>query len=296
MGAITKWNKYAPKLKLSKKILLTWTQPNFFTFNGTSRLQGPSGRQTAMSFLQCDQSPLSVILGQVPGTNATRRLFLQDCYFEYAFANATNVVANVDIYDLTFKREMDAADGTDLLPEGAWQAGEIQQGNSLGLTILGSYPTRNDNFRTYYKIDKKQSHMLAPGDVHRHKIHIAINKFMTGNRIADSARYANLTTASMLVASGNPIDNIGDTSGYYDASSNFITQQLDASGNPLTTNVTTGSVSTAPVALNIVWRTRYTYRWVQDNESNTVINNNNVLTGSFEAMQNTGVAAAFDAT
>lgn len=294
-GVITHWNKFTKYGKFSQKVLNRISGLNSFEYNGASRLQGPSGSQCATSFLQLDQAPVQIMYNQLPSGNQSNRLYIQDVFFEYSVANATNALTNLDIYDLNFKREMDVTDGASTIPDGAWNTGELNQGNSLGLTMLGSYPTRIDNFKQFYQVAKKESHILSPGDVHRHKIHIQVRRFLTGNRINSSVRYAGLTTASMLVASGNPVDNVGTTTGKFDASDSLVNTVVDASFNVLS-NVQVGNISSSPVALNITWRARYNYRWISDTDNDLVISNGMPIVASPEVMQNTGVALAFDET
>lgn len=280
---------------MANKILMKLSGINHLEWNGSARLQTPSGRQGATSLLQFDSVPLTSMYDQTPTGNGSKRVFVQDCFFEYAISNPSNALQFVDIYDVCYKREMAASAAAALFPEGAWQSGEVQQGNVLGSTLLGSYPTRVDLFKQYYKICKKESHILAPGDVHRHKIHVGVNRFFTGNRISTSARYAGITTASMIVGVGSPVDNAGTTTGKYDPSDNLVNTVVDASYN-LLTNLTVGGVSTAPVALNIVWRARYAFRWIADIDNDNYATNALATIATPDVMQNTGGALTYNAT
>lgn len=295
-GATSSWYPRSRKPKFSTRVVNSISGRNLFQYNGTQRLQAPAGKQNATSMLFYDYLPLNSQMATLPSSaNISKRMFLDDTFCEYTVANASNTITYLTVYDLWFKREMDQADTPEFVPEGAWNLGETQEGNPLGLTMIGSYPTRVSLFNEYYKIAQKRTHMLGPGDVHKHKVHIRPNKFITQQRISDSIRYAGLTACTMFVASGTPVDNSGTTMGYYDASANLISGAYDASGN-MTNNVTTGNVTTSPVALNIVWSGRYQYRWIQDVDSD-IYTSNNLITGvNVEVMNTIGQALPYDET
>lgn len=296
MGTMSRWiskGRYNPKARFLKYA----SGVNKFVFNGTQRLECPDGRQNAISMLYYDQSPLQTIfagLGSALG-NATSRIFHQNATGEYTFTNTANTVSYVSIYDLHFKRDMDATDAPDTSPEGAWQAGEIMEGNSLGLSIVGSYPTRTKNFNDYYKVARKSTHMIRPGEVHKHKVFLGKNKYISKNVVNDSCRYRAFTSAVMFVITGTPIDNVGATVGTYDVSGNVHPSgAYDVSGN-MQDNVTTGVVTTSPCSLDIVWSVNYVYRWMSDID-NDIVTSNNLTTGNnLEVMMPTGIAYPFDA-
>lgn len=241
--------------------------------------------------LYYDQVPLTNMFNTVSGTeNASRRLYLEDAYCEYTFTNASNTVAYVTLYDLWFKREMDTTDSPKFLPEGAWNAGEIQEGNSIGLQMVGSYPTRVSLFNEYYKIAQKKVHLMMPGEVHKHRVSVRPHKFITNNRVNDSIRYAGLSAATMFSAVGTPVDNAGTTTAFYDPSGALIHGGYDASGNILSSNLLVGAVTTSPVAINIVWQGRYTFRWIDDMDSDINISNTLTTGNTLQVMEQTGIS------
>lgn len=294
-GSMSKWYARAGKLSLSSRVLSKLSGRNLYTFNLAARLQCADGQQSAYDIIYSDQVPLNELFAKqlseinpsIP--NNTRRLLLRDVYGEIQFTNATNAVSYVQIYDLWYKREMDTTDNRTFVPSAAWNNGEIAQGNAAGCSVVGTYPTRVSLFNEYYRVARKTTHLLLPGEVHVHRVSLKPNKMITYDRAAQSVRYAGISAASMIVVKGTPVNNSGTTIGAQDPSGNYPAQGVDLSGNMIS-NLVTGQVTTSPCALDIVYNCRYTYQWMQDVDSDTVVSNSLTTGNTLEVMEGTGIA------
>lgn len=269
------------KMTLSKRLLSTLTPVNFYQYNSITRFSAAPGRQTANSinyFLYNDLNPQFASVGGV-GANNTKQLFIQSLTANSSIQNAGNFPIQLTMYDVTYKREMDASDAQTFSPELAWNNGEIQQGNALGASMIGSYPTRVDLFTENYKVNKITTKYLAAGAVHQHVLQIEPNKRVSYNRVNTSIRYANLSHATMIVAKGLPCDTSGNTT-FIDSSGNPLHEvppesYYDPSGNPIVPPLSAGQVlTTAPVGINVATTWRYGFRWVADIDSDTIATNN----------------------
>lgn len=293
IGSTSFWKARAHRMKLSQRVLSNISGKNLYQFNLSARFQCADGRQGVYDVLYYDQYPLQrMFSGIAPGPNPTRKLFIKNMYAEFTLTNATNAVTYLNIYDVYFKRELDVNDSTHSLPSLAWDNGEKQEGQALGCNYLGSQPTRIGLFNDFYKVAKKSSHLMAPGEVHKHKVLLRPNKFISFNRVNSSIRYSGLTAATLFVVAGTPADASG-ASELDPADIGRPGIGFDASGNPVGAPVT---VTSTPAAINCVYNVRYEFHWLDDIDSDIVADNNLSTGNTLEVMPNTGVAAAYDAT
>ena len=200
------------KLKGSKRVLASLTPTNFYQYNNAWRISSNPGLQTANSALYFHQPDLLQQITQFGASaNNSKQMLIKSLFADYTLVNTTSAPIYLTIYDVGFKREMDTSDTTTWSPELAWNNGEIQEGNAIGASMVGSDPKKISLFKEYYAVKKKSNHFLAPGEVHKHTVLVRPNKFITKNRILDSIRYAGLTYATMFVAKGTLVDTSGNT-------------------------------------------------------------------------------------
>lgn len=303
-GAFSRWFPAPGRLTMSRSVMGKISGKNQYVFNMAQRLTAADGRQNATSVQYYDGVPLRAILSQFgTNTNDTRRLLLKSSYHEYTFTNASNTVAYLTLYDIVYKRDLETiVDSNVYLPEIAWNTGEIQEGNSLGSSLVGSYPTRIGRFNDFYKIVQKSTHLLAPGEVHKHKVLLRPNRLISANLINEKSYYRGLTSTTMFVVQGTPVDNSGDTliSGV-DGSGNPVYDSpgginglgqitTDICGNTVNTFGTNSIVTTSPCAVNTVYSARYEYAWIQDLDSDVYTSNNlQSGVGGLDVMEITGL-------
>lgn len=248
-GAVSYFNKTVqPKLPI--QIMKKLTPVNTWTANYSDRLSWADGRQAVKEFIYYDTQPLSAILAQLPvpgpAGNLTRRFLLQDMYGEFTFSNASNSTCYVYVYDILCKKDLDSTstqDSTVLLPNVAWNNGEIQQGNTLGNSMIGTFPSKVKDFTSFYKILSKKGHFMKAGDVHKHKVSLKLNRLINESLISKSSYYGGLTHYTMICAYGVPCDN----------------------------DAVPPVVTTSNGALDMVYTTQYRYKWMQDYDTDSVI-------------------------
>lgn len=260
------------KLSLSKKMLANISPVNLLEVSIPQRLQVVSGTQGAQSFYIADSgnfiapsmpSSLQRMFASIDG-NATKRMYLESVYVCIEYANASTMPARVSIYDLSYKQDMNVSSGSYQSPEGAWNQGEIDEGDSSGLTNIMSYPSKVVRFGKYYNILQKKDLTLTPGEVHTHKVYYSPRRFITATEVGDYTRIAGKTLAVMVAAHGTPVDPSGAT----DVSG----ASIDASGN--VSYYAASTVTTSPVALNSIAKFRYSFRWLDDTDSDILVSNN----------------------
>jgi len=261
------------KLSLSKKVLANISPVNLLEVSIPQRLQVVSGTQGAQSFYIADggiysspslPSALQRMLESLSVGNSTRRMYLESVYVCIEYANASTMPARVAIYDLSYKKDMNVSMGAYQSPEGAWNQGEIDEGDSAGLTNIMSYPSKVVRFGKYYNILQKKDLTLTPGEVHTHKVYYTPRRFIRLTEVGDYTRLAGITMAVMVSAHGTPVDPSGAT----DVSG----ASIDASGN--VSYYAASTVTTSPVALNSIAKFRYSFRWLDDTDSDILVSNN----------------------
>lgn len=293
-GTTSWWRARPGKARLPRGLASRALGKNSYVLTTSNRLQTTAGRQNAISYLYYDQVPLrnmnaAVVSG---GPNSSSRLLHNYCYAEVTMTNVTNAVLDVQIYDTYFKRETNWTDVSGLFPSTAWAFGESQQGGDFSL--IASKPSRVQYFNEKFKIAKKVNHLMAPGEVHKHKVLLRPNKFMSVSRVNANIRYAGLSASTMIVVKGTPADTAAQTdlSGgvVFPADlgqlEHFQQQFIDP----------TEVISTSPAALDIVYNVRYAYTWLSDIDNDITVSDSLATTGNFSIMPNTGVEAPYDAT
>lgn len=273
-GAVSFFKGRPGKLNLSKSILSNISGRNQYVFNMSQRLTSADGRQNATSVIYWDSYPVNQMLNSIaPGAaNNTKRMLCKQSFHEYTISNASNATCYISLYDVYYRRDLEVvSDPSVLFPHYAWNNGEIQEGNTLGYSMIGSYPTRISQFGEYYAVAKKTTHMLGPGEVHKHKVLLTPNKWITKNLATEKDFYRGLTAATLFVVQGTPVDNggstlVGDASGGINAEG--VITEAGVSGFGVNSTVTT-----SPCAVNMIYQARYQFQWVDDIDSDITTSN-----------------------
>lgn len=264
-GVETTFNLTNPPSPFVKNMKKT-NAPNHVIHNYSASLPWTVGRQNAYSFQYFDKNQMTNIISQLPArdlTNNANRRFLADKFqSEITFSNSTNATCYVYIYDIMTKQDMDTADQTSgiIFPSGAWNAGEVQQGNAQGYAVIGTDPKKIDLFKQHFKILNVVKHFMGPGDVHKHRVNINYNKLMNEARIANSEAYGNFTISTMIVAHGVPANN----------------------------DATPEVVSTTAGKLSLTFTNKYVFRYCLDNQQNSAVINLLLQPSGLEVVQDDG--------
>lgn len=237
------------KEQWSEKVLSKNSPPQTWISNYTGRVTFADGRQGAYTFLYYDSVPMTGQLQLLPAVNpagnTSRRMYLSSCNAELTLSNSSNSTAYVHILDIAYKRDIESAatDADCYNPQVAWQTGEVEQGNADGITLIGTHPKSVDKFNQYYNILGHSKHFMGVGDVHKHKVGLYLNKFISENLISEKIGYRGYTFATLIYAYGVPVNN----------------------------DDVTPVVTTSSGAIDCVMTEKCVFRWQEDLDYDTVI-------------------------
>lgn len=178
------------------------------------------------------------------------KVFLEKVNAEFMITNQNLANVFVDIYDISVRRDIGTTDCAD--PASAWDFGTenimygvggdpaTHQGTSavpyafLGNRILGTMPMQSPLFTQYYKIDKITHVELGQGRSHAHRVLYSPRRMLSNEVFQQSVlqgitQLRNLTRWVMIVAKGAPVDRVSSSS----------------------------TVTTAPIALDVVESREY---------------------------------------
>jgi len=260
--------------------------PNYWTDTYSGIVATAAAFQSYGSFANINQTLAKALLGLVPGgtVGTPKRMVIENAGFEYTMTNNSNVPIEVDIYDLTIKRDIltsltfnaNSQAYTVLpYPEQYWAEGSNAQAGYAGNTypaqanFLGSLPQDSRLFLDYFTVSKKTIVQLPMSGTHRHQVNIKAGKLLD-DYLANSTTSGikGLTSYVMIVVRGFPIYAIPES--------------------PAPAAVTTSSAS-----LNVVQSVRVKYTWVADVSFTTNANANiSTVAPSFQNSFNWGNGAA----
>jgi len=255
-------NKPSEAIKVMKKL----TAVNTFCRQFGIPIPWDVGRQAVNdASVSFDQFNLQQLYARLPVTdlsgNLNRRMLLDRFNSETTFSNGTNASCYVHVYDVMAKHDIDSVDTSLISPAVAWQSGELQQGNTVGVNLLGTEPKKAELFKQHYKILQHTKHFMKPGDIHKHHVSINFNKFVNEARIANSKSFSGMTIWTMIVCHGTP-------------------GQDDTPITPV--------VSTTAGVINMTQTTNYSYRWTQDKQNSNAVNGTLLQPAALEVVQEDG--------
>lgn len=184
------------------------------------------------------------------------RYVLENYMNEMTMTNTTNASCEVEIYDLTLKKDLlvqfayEEAANTYVVngsPEAYWEVGtRLMSGQADAVsppnsTVLGASPFDSQLFKDYFKVQKRTRVMLSQGASHRHFVTLNVNKVIDDAFVQTSQQiigHKGITVYTMLVVRGFP----------------------QTTGNVEDPGVST----TCPCQLAIVNQQRYKYTWSAD--------------------------------
>lgn len=247
------------------------SQPRWLTLNTSGQLQWLSPNQgftdNVIRFFNGDvmQQMTAVAGGNVTGTNQASqvRVFIEHAQVEMQFANASNVVANLQVYDYYMRKT--SLQGVETGAQGplAFANAEMQvEQNTTGtnpLTVWGTSPGESVLMRRMWQRKGMTKVVLGPGETHTHKVFVAIRKTL---RAADLSQYVGSgpnipgwTRYVAVIGSGTPVDD--STSG---------------TGHP--------TVSASDGRINFIGKVTYRYRFMASDTSSATYTNYLATIGS----------------
>lgn len=151
-------------------------------------------------------------------TNTSGGLSILSQYAELTYVNGTSALTFAMLYDCVCTKDYTPGAISGLnTPLDFWEAGILNTiGEGKALTgnnrdILGLNPTMSPLFKQYFRIEKKTSVHIAPGEIYTHKIRVRHNKQLTEDRMNKSVWYAGLTRFTLIKMHGQPITATGTT-------------------------------------------------------------------------------------
>nr|WAE42574.1 MAG: capsid protein [Cressdnaviricota sp.] len=203
------------------------------------------------------QSSAAAGTSQTPTGFRTDRILLKKVNAELSLANSTNMTCRVELYDVIARRDIypfTSLSSTQIVPTPtlAFAYGlqnELQTSSNTANQNVGTTPFDSQLFCKFWKIQKITHVILAPGQVHMHKVSYSPNYVLDNQLLSQTnmAAIGKLACYTMAVAVGQPI--------------------LDA----------TGLVTTGQVELLTIARQDYEFSYIPNNLK-TMVNVNALAT------------------
>jgi len=259
----TRFNKTwraSPRVRTMEKVAAA----NYYSTNIALRTSALGGFQEVASFDVARADALLYIAGLTPTNSATvsnpKQFILESATVVVSFANNSLSGAHLDIWDVIYNRDTTSQYNNVSAPsvnqgalksDIAWKAGLQDQtfGNPANAyATLMTKPQNSRLFRDYCRALQTKRIMLASGSTHEHRIKLNFNKLVDTALINNVGLYGgtgiaclqNLTYSTLYAVYGMPASSGSQAGGSL-------------------------VVSTAPVALDIVFQVVYKYTYVSDN-------------------------------
>jgi len=193
---------------IEKKLI----RPVEYTVNGAAQASSSVGRQAVYSVQGLfNQGDIATMLTKTPlpasgsGSVTSYPTILCESFTAVlSMKNVSNANLTLTIYDIIAKR--DASVANSFAPDLAWNVGASLEGTTNASLVVGALPTDSDLFNQFYKIQKRTSVILAPGNLHRHETfsypHQVVSSALT-SYIGSNGNIGGLTTYVMIVISGD---------------------------------------------------------------------------------------------
>jgi len=212
--------------------------PSIIINNSGFRKEAPTGQQESVLigtyYTDTDVNQHFALINNA----ASAKIFLQSVHGESLITNQCNVNARVTIYDVIARRD---SSGGAVDPDTVFKLGMADNtgGSAAQYLIPGVTPYENPRFVQWFKILQTTRVILSPGQCHNHTVNYAPNR-MFSHEISTSvlsSSIGNLTVYSFMVFHGTPINDI----------------------------TTQTQVSTAHIALDVVQKESYHFKYADIN-------------------------------
>lgn len=235
-NSLTKCNFGTGKCTVPRSVLLNLA-PEIYVANFAENSASTVGLQTYSEIPHFDSGSIAAL----SGFQIYKELFLESVKAEVNLVNASESSDTVTIYDIISRSDCSVA-GKNSSPGAAWSYGiDSEGGSSTDYKIVGSCPTDSVMFNKFYKIVQRTRINMGPGQMHRHEVTFRPNRKVQGFWV-DAVPYglAGLTCWTLIVHHGQP-----------------------AHDSTTTTNVTIDVSS-----LDIVRKTCWTYKFLENSTIN----------------------------
>lgn len=194
--------------------------PDIYQSNYTSPVVCGQGIQKLISFGSLLQPQLKSILDHAP-TSAPNRVLIESAQTEITFTNSTNASVEVELYDITFRRDVPltyqfesggysysgVSSPENFASSGAQAGAGLDPSASppvLPITYIGASPYDSQIFKSYCKVNRRTHVMLASGATHRHQTMANINRVCnrTTGGMDELTYVREFSYATMLVIRG----------------------------------------------------------------------------------------------
>jgi len=199
------------KLPSFMKQVFKQNEDQAFVTNTSARVTAANGAQAVYAWTSLDTgtfgsgSDINKIMEQanggaaLSGVSKTIRLYLGKCKTNFTMSNNQTNNLFIDLYDVVARKDHSQT------ISGSFGSGLIDQGVSVGAAAINVTPYMSQTFCTHWKIVKKTTIELTPGESHRHVFNYAVNKQINAERMQSGAWYwAGITHGTMAVAYGAP--------------------------------------------------------------------------------------------
>lgn len=171
---------------------------------------------------------------------ASAKIFLGSVHGESLITNNENVNARITIYDVLARRDSGIfSGGTNPLTIFQQGFADNSGGAAANYLVPGTTPYDNPRFTQWFKILKNTSVILSPGAVHSHVVHYAPSKMFSHEitSYSNTSSIGDLTLYTFILFHGSPVNEIA----------------------------TQATVSLSHIALDIVQKEAYHWKYVATN-------------------------------
>lgn len=250
--------------------------PNVYVDQESAVLASKANEQSSSSWSHLNVARLKTIRNLIANTDRPVRYVVSDYQSIFTITNGTTAPMELDIYDITLKRDTLLTQYTTGLgtytlgnfPDNYWQVGSQVQANiapagTIPATYLGTSPLDTDLFKQFFTIKKRTVVTMPQGAIHRHAVLQKPNFVVTDALLLNTAlgNIMGLSSFTMFVQRGFPT---GD----------------------LTNGTSLGSAALLSSGLALVRTLRIKYHWVDDIDNNLYANQS--LVGEFDDVINIG--------
>lgn len=215
-NSLTKYNYGTGFCAIPKAVLLNLS-PQVYTANFAENSLSTIGLQTYLEIPHFDSGSIAAL----SGFQIYKELYIERLKAEIAFTNASSSNSTIIIYDIISRSDCSVA-GKNSSPGAAWSYGvDSEGGSSTDYKVIGSLPSDSVMFNKFYKISNMTRINMAPGQLHRHEVTYTPNRKVQGFW-PDAAPYClgGLTCWTLIVHYGQPAhDSTTTTSVTVDVSS-----------------------------------------------------------------------------
>lgn len=264
-NSLFKWMLQRPTARV--KALKRVGTPDIFQINQGTDISPNVGYQLFRDYFALNVPRLKQLAATVPGGAGDtqpnlKRFIVENVQTELTLTNQSNAAAEIEIYDIVCRRDVDASwtitTGGNTYIAAGQPSSYVEIGCDIASgalptsgqeQIIGASPYDSQLFKDYFRVVRKTHVMLLSGGTHRHSAQHMVNGIVETALLNDNtAMLKGLTIGSMLCVRGVAAINMGPE------------------GSPLTT-------SNNP-KINVLYNERVKFTWVADSTQTVYYHDN----------------------